>query len=198
MKKAIITTLAILTMATSQAVPMADTFTASLTDTAITASAADYVPAQVKGLTYKRSYTTATISWDKVSGAKGYRVYVYNTATKKYKRVTTISKNSTTSYQIKGLKAGTTYKYKVRAYKKVNGKTYWGKSGAISVTTKSYAPRQVTGVTAQAKAKTSVTLNWTKIANAKGYRVYVYNTATKKYTKVTTLSGCDKTSYKAQ
>lgn len=196
MKKAIITTLAILTMATSQALPMADTFTSSLSDTAITVSAADYEPAKVTGLSAKRSYTTATISWDNVSKAKGYRVYVYDTAAKKYKKLTTIKKNSTTSYQIKGLKAGTSYKFKVRAYRKANGKTYWGKSGAISVTTKSYAPAKVKGVTAKANSKTAGTLTWTKIANAKGYRVYIYNTATKKYKKVITLSGNDKTSYK--
>ena len=195
MKRLIATTLAIITIGTAQAAPVADTLMDNITP-AISASAADYEPAKVTGLSAKRSYTTATISWDKVSKAKGYRVYMYDTASKKYKKITTIKKNSTTSYQIKGLKAGTEYKFKVRAYRKANGKTYWGKSGAISVITKSYAPTQVKGVTAKANSKTAGTLTWTKIANAKGYRVYVYDTSKKKYTKVTTLSGSDKTSYK--
>ena len=197
MKKQLISTFAALTILTTQALPMAE-IAPMAASTAITASAADYAPAKVTGVKASgTAYTATTLSWTKVANAKGYRVYIYDTAAKKYKKITTITKNSTTSYKVTGLTAGTAYKFKVRAYRKVKGKTYWGKSSAaLSVTTKSYAPAKVTGVKATANSKTSGTLTWTKIANAKGYRVYVYNTSTKKYTKVTTLSGSTKTSYK--
>lgn len=198
MKKQLISTFAALTILTTQALPMAEIAPMDAASTAITASAADYAPTKVSGVKASgTAYTATTLSWTKVANAKGYRVYIYDTAAKKYKKITTITKNSTTSYKVTGLTAGTAYKFKVRAYRKVNGKTYWGKSSAaLSVTTKSYAPAKVTGVKATANSKTAGTLTWSKISTATGYRVYVYNTSTKKYTKVTTLSGSTKTSYK--
>ena len=54
------------------------------------------------------------ITWKKVSNASGYKVYVYNTSKKKYD-VYNAKKNS---INIKKLKAGKTYKIKVRAYRK--------------------------------------------------------------------------------
>ena len=59
------------------------------------------------------------ITWKKVSNASGYKVYVYNTSKKKYDVYNT-KKNI---INIKKLKAGKTYKIKVRAYRK-NGNTY--------------------------------------------------------------------------
>ena len=106
-------------------------------DTVIAASAADTTLAKVSGVKASSvGYKTASLTWEKVKGAKGYRIYVYDTAAKKYSKVTTISKNITT-YKLTGLKQGKTYKYKVRAYKKVKGKTVWGKcSDAVSLSTK--------------------------------------------------------------
>ncbi len=89
------------------------------------------VPKKVTGVKVKAtSATAAKLSWTKTGNAKGYRLYVYNTSTKKYQKITTISSNATVSYTLKGLKAGGTYKYKVRAYKKVNGVVYWGTPSA--------------------------------------------------------------------
>ena len=195
MKKAIITTFAALIMAASQALPAADTFSAFTSDTAVTAHAADYTPAKINSLSAKASYTKVTLSWAEISGANGYRVYIYDAKTKKYKKLTTISGSSTASYKVTGLTPATGYRFKVRAYRKVNGKTYWGKTAAISVTTKSYTPAQVKGVSAEAFSDTAGALYWKKVANANGYRVYVYNTATKKYKKVATVSGGDNTNY---
>ena len=190
MKKTLVSTVTALAIMATQVLPMTAISTPDIiTDTAITASAANYAPAKVTGVKASKSYTTVTLSWTKVSKAKGYRVYIYDTATKKYKKITTISKSGTTSYKVTGLTADTAYKFKVRAYRKVSGKTYWGKSSAaVSATTKSYAPVKVTSLTAKATSQTAGTLTWKKIANATGYRVYVYNTATKKYVKVSTIT----------
>ena len=44
----------------------------------------------------------------------------------KYKKIKTIKKTGIETYVDKeGLKKGKTYVYKIRAYKKVNGKTYY-------------------------------------------------------------------------
>ncbi len=198
MKKLITTALAIATIATTQLVPVADNGVFDTVSTAISVSAADYTPARVSNVKGKHiTYNSATLMWDKVDNAKGYRIYVYDTAKKKYVKVTTITKNTTTSYKLTGLTAGTTYKYKVRAYRKVKGKNYWGKSSfALKLPTMSYAPAKVTGVKATANSKTAGTLTWKKIADAKGYRIYVYNTKTKKYVKVTTITDNSTTKYK--
>ena len=178
-----------------QALPI--TPISEITDTAIIASAASYTPAKVAGVKASDvSYTTATLKWNKVSNAKGYRIYVYDPSSKKYKKVITITKN-TTEYKLTNLIAGTAYKFKLRAYRQDNGSTYWGKcSNVFTLTTRSYDPGKVTGCTAKASSATSGTLSWNKVSKASGYRVYVYNVSTKKYTKVTTLSGNSKTSCK--
>ena len=183
---------------TCGAVPAAETILPDFAQTGISASAADYTPAKVTGVKASSiTQTAATLKWSKAAKAKGYRIYIYNTKTKKYTKVTTISKNTTTSYKLTGLKADTTYKYKVRAYNKVNGKTIWGtSSAAVTVKTKSYTPAQVTGLKAISLTDTTGKLTWTKVSGAKGYRVYVYNTSTKKYEKLTTISNADTTSYK--
>lgn len=60
------------------------------------------------------------ITWSQVPGAHGYRLYLYSSSSKRY--VYKLSRNATVkSIYHKGLKRGKIYKYKVRAYRKVNG-----------------------------------------------------------------------------
>lgn len=67
-----------------------------------------------------------TISWNEIEGADGYEILASkcNSLGQKYKirNIKTITSGDTTSYTMKSLKKGTFYKFKVRAYKKVNGK----------------------------------------------------------------------------
>ena len=72
-----------------------------------------------------KANTTAELTWKKVSNASGYIIYLAD-GSGKYKKIKTIKKNSTLSYTITDLKQGNTYKIKVRAYKKVNKKNYYG------------------------------------------------------------------------
>lgn len=61
------------------------------------------------------------ISWKVVPGANKYQVYIYDPSKKKY--VLRLTKGSQVkSVMHRGLKAGKTYRYKVRAYRVVNGK----------------------------------------------------------------------------
>ena len=72
----------------------------------------------------------AKLSWDSVSGAKGYKVYIYDKAKKKY--VHRLTKRASVKSVIhRGLKKGVTYKYKIRAYRKVNGKTVYSPYSAV-------------------------------------------------------------------
>lgn len=189
MKKQLAAVLAAVTLMSAQALPFADSVNQTLFDTAVTASAVD-APAKVTGVKAGGiTETSAVLSWKKVTNAKGYRIYKYNAKTKKYEKITTLSKNTTVKYTLDGLKPDSEYKLKVRAYSKVNGKTVWGtSSAAVTVKTLSYEPAKVMGVKAAATSESSGKLSWTKVKNAKGYRVYLYNAAAKKYEKIATIS----------
>lgn len=151
-------------------------------------------PAKVTEVdTETRSSTYLTLSWKKVSGASGYRIYKYNTSSKAYEKVTTISKGSTVSYKITGLTAATEYQFKVRAYKKTDTGTLWGSSSsAYKDCTK---PAQTKNLKAATKSS-AVTLTWSKVARAGGYQIYRYNSKTKKYEKIATVKGNKTFSYK--
>ena len=67
-----------------------------------------------------------SLKWKKVSDATGYEIYRAQGKNGKYKKIKTIKKTGIETYVDKeGLKKGKTYVYKISAYKKVNGKTYY-------------------------------------------------------------------------
>lgn len=122
-------------------------------------------PANITKINFKSSANAVKMSWNKVSGATGYRVYRYNTSTKKWQRIANIKG---TSYTFSKLKAGTTYKFTVRAYKTVSGKTYL--SPKYKVFTSSTNPATVSfKVTGGSK---KATVKWYKVTGATGYKVY--------------------------
>lgn len=73
------------------------------------------------------SKKTAAIKWKKVANASGYEIYRSTKQSSGYKKVKTITKNKTVSYKNAKLTKGKTYYYKVRAYKKVGNKKYYGR-----------------------------------------------------------------------
>lgn len=148
------------------------------------------VPKKVSGLKNKSTSTTsATITWTKATGASGYELYKYNTSKKKWEKVTTTSKNS---YTIKNLKAGTQYKLKVRAYKTISKKKYYGSySSTLTLTTKP-SSTQITSLTTKSK---KATLKWNKVSNASGYEVYMATSKSGKYSKISTITKAKTVSY---
>lgn len=123
------------------------------------------------------------INWEKVDGAAGYRVYAYNAKTKKWSTAATVSA-STLSFKQTGLKSGTTYKYKVKAYAKQDGKTYWGEASETMTTTTKPAQPAIKSTSASTSA---VRLNWNAVSGANGYRVVRYDANTKKWVSVGTI-----------
>ena len=150
-------------------------------------------PAQVTGVKLqKRSSLYLTLGWDKISGASGYRVYKYNSSKKTYESVVTLSGGSVTSYQVTGLKDATEYKFKVKAYKKVNGETVWGSASSEYKTCTT--PLKVKNLKLSTKSS-AVTLKWGKTSGATGYELYRYNSKTKKYEKIATINSGSTVSY---
>lgn len=87
---------------------------------------------EIKATAYKK---TVKLSWTKVTGATGYRVYKYNSDKGKYEHIASVT--SGTAYKVTGLKSKNTYKFKIRAYTKDDGDVIWGVySDAKSVKTK--------------------------------------------------------------
>ena len=80
-----------------------------------------------------KTNNSLTFKWNAVKGATMYRVYLYDTVQKKYIKKANTDK---TTVKISNLQKGRTYKFKVRAYYKANGKTVYGEySDVISAKT---------------------------------------------------------------
>jgi len=71
----------------------------------------------------RKNSNSIKLTWEKVTGATGYRIYRSTSKKGKYKIITTVSSKKT-SYINKSLKKGTTYYYKIRAIQKTSKKTY--------------------------------------------------------------------------
>lgn len=124
------------------------------------------LPGKTSKITATQSTSAIKLTWKKVTGADGYRVYQYNSKTGKYEKIKTLTG---TSYTVKKLKAGTTYKFAVKAYTKDNGETLWASSyKTITTATKPATPT----VKATAGSK-QATISWNKVTGATGYVVYM-------------------------
>ena len=75
------------------------------------------------------------LRWDKMDGYRGYAVY--RKVNGSYKLVIKYRGTAYNAYKVKNLKPGKTYRFRVRAYKIINGVTYYsGASKTITVKTK--------------------------------------------------------------
>ena len=134
-------------------------------------------PKVTSKVTASQTTTTITLKWNKVTGADGYRVYKYNTKTKKYEKLKDVTG---TSLKISKLTAGTKYKYKVRAYTKDDG-TIWGAYSAVFETaTKAKTPT----LKVSSSKKGVATLSWTNVSGESGYQVYYSTKKDSGYKKV--------------
>ena len=102
-----------------------------------------------------------TVSWNKVSGATGYRIYQ-----KDGDGWIVLADTTNLTYTVKTLKAGTKYTFAVRAYMINSGKrTFAPKYKTIDVTTKLTSLGVTSKITAT-QTTSSVTLKWNKVAGA--------------------------------
>lgn len=129
--------------------------------------------------------TSAKISWTKVSGATGYRIYRATSINGKYKSIKAIKGSSKVSYTDTKLKKYRKYYYKVRAYYTYKGKNYYSIYSQIK-TKESLAKVNVSGISYNKKGYN--TLKWKKVNKAKGYRIYRATAKNGKYTRIKTTS----------
>lgn len=89
-------------------------------------------PDKVQRLKASTKASAVTLKWAASENVTGYQIYRLNTKTKKYEKIATINGADKMTYKNKSLKKGKTYRYKIRAYKKYNGTTYYGGFSSVS------------------------------------------------------------------
>ena len=142
--------------------------------------------------TDSENYTTIRVTWNKVSGANGYRVYRSASKDGKYTAIGSTAKNSAVTFLDKKAATGTTYYYKVRAYRNVNDKKIYGSS---STAVKGKAILSVPALSVGSTSKTAV-LEWSKVKGADGYQVYASASKNGKYIRIKATKGTGMTEEK--
>ena len=138
-------------------------------------------PTPAKPTNLKAKLVTATkanISWNAVSGATGYEVFRSTSSNGTYSKCGAVT---TTNRDCPGLTSWTTYYFKVRAYKEVNGKTIYGSySSPVCIMAKGTIPKDVK---AQILTATKIRLSWTAQPGASGYEVFRSTSSSGTYSK---------------
>lgn len=132
---------------------------------------ADYYGLEYVGLTKPAvtlsapGYKQLEISWDEQEDARGYLVYRSEKKNSGYKKIATVTGSDNTTYLDTGLTLNKDYYYKVKAYRKLNGVTYYSAESRI-------LKGNAIGGTQFTEIKQSgekLKLTWKAMANADGY-----------------------------
>ncbi len=160
------------------------------------------IPMQTKGLKVStRKTTSLKLAWTKQSGVTGYVLQKYDSKNKKWKNYKTITSN-TNSVSVTKLSAAATYKFRVRSYKTISGKKYYGAYSSVLTTVTT--PNQVKSVKAGFKINNKkhtayCRTTWKKQKNVSGYQLNLgqedYDTGKIKYYDTITVKGAGKSSY---
>ncbi len=123
------------------------------------------VPGSIR--TASGGYNNVKITWGAISGASGYEIYRASSKTGKYTKVKTTTAKTFTNT---GLTTGSTYYYKIRAYRVQGTKKVYGSfSSATSVIPVPATPSN----TKLGKVKSGTAkFTWNKVSGASGYEVY--------------------------
>ena len=127
------------------------------------------------------------LNWNKIDGADGYKVYMFNKETQKYDLVKTVTDSNITSHVQTQLNASTIYAFRVRGFaSKTDGTQINGK---ISTVAKAVTPpQQVTEITAASIVTGQSVVKWTKVPKAKGYKIYRSSSLNGSYIAVKTIA----------
>ena len=124
------------------------------------------------------NYNTVKVNWNKISGADYYQVYRGTSQNGKYVLLGTYENYKTSSFS-RSLGCGTTYYYKVRAYRWVNGERVFSEySTPVSATPILSAPE---GVSAKGATYNTIDIKWEKSDGANYYQVYRSDKSNGKY-----------------
>ena len=135
-----------------------------------------------------QSGNAVKLTFSKVSGATAYSVYRATSKSGTYKK---IGETATTSYTDKTAKLGTQYYYKIKAYTKVNSKTF--SADFSSVVSGKVVPATVKISSATKASNGAVTVKWGKATGATKYAIYRATSKNGTYKKLGTASSASYT-----
>ncbi|MBQ8198077.1 MAG: M15 family metallopeptidase [Lachnospiraceae bacterium] len=127
------------------------------------------------------NYNKIKITYKRVTEANGYVIYRSTKKNSGFKKIATIKKGKTVTYTDKKRTTGKTYYYKVRAYRKVNGKRVYSDYSAVVAAKASLKKPKIRTVTVES-ADTAL-VKWKKVTGASGYYVYRSTKKDGKYKK---------------
>ncbi len=146
--------------------------------------AAKITAPKITGITVsKRTPTSVTLQWTVDSKASGYRVYRYNTKTKKYIQLKNLRAKT---YTVTNLTPGEYYVFTVRPYYTANKTTVNGKAKSKTAYTTLDSVQKITQKTTEPY---SHRLSWSRVRGADAYEIRYYKKETGKYVS---LGGTEK------
>ena len=113
---------------------------------------------------------SANLQWDKNTSASGYELQKYNGSN--WETIKTFTSNANTSFNVTGLKASTTFKFRLRAYKTIDNVKEYSAFTYLDVNTRPYT---TTGMKCSSKTNVSANLQWNKNISANGYVLDKYD-----------------------
>ena len=119
------------------------------------------------------SYDKLRLSWEPLSGVDGYQIYRATSKSGKYAKIATVKGASSATYTDTGRTCGTRYYYKLRAYKKIGGKTVYSKYSAILSAYAKPAKVKVTDAYAPSNSTEAIAVNFTTVRGATDYEAQV-------------------------
>ena len=117
-----------------------------------------------------KTNVSAKLQWNKNISANGYVLDKYDG--KKWVTIKTFTSNTNTSFNVTGLKASTTYKFRLRAYKNFGSVKEYSAFTYLNVNTRPYT---TTGFKMKSATKNAITLQWNKNISASGYCIEKWN-----------------------
>ena len=147
------------------------------------------IPGKVEAVNGFKVVSTTTssvkLAWNKVSDCTGYKIYRYDTSSKKYKLIKTISNKNTLTYTDSKKSSSNTYSYKIRAYKSGSKTQYSAYSDILKATTKPLTPK----VTVKSTKTKKATISWKNTSSRNsGYEVYMATSKNGDYSLVKTTT----------
>ena len=182
-KRILLTAALTAALAVTSAVPaMAETVTADSGDQAVVTTTAATAATTTKWTSSKLkaakvslksvasySYDKIKLTWEPLSGVDGYQIYRATSKSGTYSKVTSVTGASKSSYINEGRTCGKTYYYKVRAYKRINGKTVYSKFSSVMSAKAKPAKVKITDAYAPSLATTTIAVDFTTVRGATDY-----------------------------
>ena len=187
-KRILLTAALTAALAVTSAVPaMAETVTADSGDQAVvTTTAATAAAVTTKWTSSKLkaakvslksvasySYDKIKLTWEPLSGVDGYQIYRATSKSGTYSKVTSVTGATKSSYINEGRTCGKTYYYKLRAYKRINGKTVYSKFSSVLSAYAKPAKVKITDAYAPDTAVTGIQLDFTTVRGATDYEAQI-------------------------